>query len=231
MLQIFADKGLVFPVHSNKFKIGINGLSSSTEDMTIIRGLETFSPSIEGQVENWFAMDEEGWQRSLVTGKALSFAFSGKRQVGDAGNDYVFSKALSTGTDCNSLFEWEMPSGSVLQFDCVINVTVPGGGDTTNVDSLEFELYCDGKPTFLEAQVPPTGLTGVKPTTEGGIDGKISGTTIAMEFRATGSSTYTDCTATNTTVGAAGTYYVRFAATETKLASNDITVVVPVYSA
>ena len=32
-----------------------------------------------------------------------------------------------------------------------INVTTPGGGDSTNVDSLEFDLMSDGKPTYTPA--------------------------------------------------------------------------------
>lgn len=53
-----------------------------------------------------------------------------------------------TGEDCNSKAEWTFPSGAKLEFDCVINVTTPGGGDSTNVDSLEFDLMSDGKPTY-----------------------------------------------------------------------------------
>jgi hypothetical protein len=33
---------------------------------------------------------------------------------------------------------------------CVINVT-SAGGDSTNVEPLEFECLSDGKPTFTEA--------------------------------------------------------------------------------
>lgn len=35
--------------------------------------------------------------------------------------------------------------------DCVINLTAPAGGDSTNIDALEFELLSDGKPTFTAA--------------------------------------------------------------------------------
>lgn len=45
-------------------------------------------------------------------------------------------------------FEWTMTSGAKLACDVVVNVTTPGGGDTTNIDALEFEVTCYGKPTY-----------------------------------------------------------------------------------
>lgn len=37
---------------------------------------------------------------------------------------------MAMGSDAMTKFEWEMVSGAKLAFDCVINVTTPGGGDT-----------------------------------------------------------------------------------------------------
>ncbi len=48
-------------------------------------------------------------------------------------------------------FEWEMVSGAKMKFDCVVNVTTPGGGDSTALDTLEFEVTCYGKPLFTPA--------------------------------------------------------------------------------
>lgn len=143
--------GKVYPVHNNKFKIGTDGLESTDDQMVIIKDLENFAPTIDGTVEEWYAMDAEGWAKAAVTGKKLSFSFSGKRSVGDPGNDYVAGKALSMGQEAMSKFEWEMVSGAKLTFPCVINITAPGGGDTTNLDKLEFDIICYGKPTFTAA--------------------------------------------------------------------------------
>ena len=64
-----------------------------------------------------------------------------------------------------------------------------------------------------EDQLAPTGLAGVA-TTSALNDGKITGTTIAMEYKLTtdDDSRYTACSATETTVESAGDYLVRFAA-------------------
>ncbi|MDD6713052.1 MAG: hypothetical protein PUE42_02180 [Subdoligranulum sp.] len=64
---------------------------------------------------------------------------------------YVANSAWGTGSTCDSSFEWEFPSGAKLEFDCVLSVTNPGGGDSTNVAGLEFEVQSDGKPTFTPA--------------------------------------------------------------------------------
>ena len=142
----------VFPVHNNVFKIGINGRASvSPADMATIKDLENFAPSIDGNTEEWYSMDQEGWVRRAVTGKGLTFSFSGKRHYGDPGNDYIADLLLGTGQDVETLFEWTMPSGAKLTMDCVINLTTPAGGDSTNIDGLEFELLSDGKPTFTPA--------------------------------------------------------------------------------
>ena len=67
-LQFFADtKGQVYPVHNNKFFVSTTGRTGEAD--TIIRGLENFAPSIDGNVESWTPMDEGGWTRNQVTGK------------------------------------------------------------------------------------------------------------------------------------------------------------------
>lgn len=141
----------VYPVFENKFKIGTKGRSSEAADMATIADMESFSVAIDGNVEEWSPMDAEGWLRRMVTGKALTISLTGKRNIGDVGNDYVADNAWGTGVDCESKFEWEFPSGAKLVFDCVINVTNPGGGDSRNVAPLEFEVLSDGKPTFTPA--------------------------------------------------------------------------------
>lgn len=77
-----------------------------------------------------------------------------------------------------------------------------------------------------EKPAAPTGLTPTAPTTKGGTDGKIAGVTTAMEYSTSMDGTYTACTGTEITGLAAGTYYVRFAATASAEASDAASVVV-----
>lgn len=139
----------VYPVFDLKFTIGIKGKSSAAADMKVIADMETFSPSIDGKTEEWTPMDTEGWIRRLMTGKSFSISMSGKRSVGDPGNDYVAKLAWKSGLECSSKAAIVFPDGDKLEFNCVVNVGTPFGGDSTGVSSLEFELQSDGKPTYV----------------------------------------------------------------------------------
>ena len=141
----------VYPVFNNKFKIGIEGKASNEEKMVEIADLETFSPSFDNGVEEWTPMNTEGWIRRLMTGKGFSIDLSGKRHVGDKGNDYVANMAFKTGQDVETVFEWEFPSGAKAKFNVIVNVSNVGGGDSTNVGGLEFSVMSNGKPEFTPA--------------------------------------------------------------------------------
>ena len=51
-----AAKTGVYPVFENKFKIG-----ASAESLNTIAEMENFSVSIDGNVEEWSPMEQEGW--------------------------------------------------------------------------------------------------------------------------------------------------------------------------
>lgn len=140
----------VFPVFSNVFKVGVLGSTSTADDMASIADMETFGVSIDNGVEEWNPMEEGGWTKRLITAKSISITLTGKRHFGDEGNDYLADLAWKSGRDCNSKFEWVLPSGAKVEFDCVCNVTT-FGGDSTAVDALEVEILSNGKPTFTEA--------------------------------------------------------------------------------
>lgn len=140
--------GTVYPVNENKFKVG---LDNSETNMKTIANLTNFAPSIEGGIEEWNAMEAGGWGDAMMTSKKLSFSFQGKRTYGDEGNDFIAGLAWKSGNDVVAPFEWELPSGAKVTFSAIINVTAPGGGESTAVDALEFEVKCKGKPTFTPA--------------------------------------------------------------------------------
>lgn len=141
-----AEKTGVFPVFNNKFKIG-----ATADAVKTIAEMESFSITIDGKVEEWSPFEAEGWTKRLMTGKSITIAIKGKRCVGDAGNDDIANCAFKTGQDCNRAFEWEFPSGAKLTMDAVVNVTNVGGGESTGVDGLEFDVMSNGKPTFTPA--------------------------------------------------------------------------------
>ncbi len=141
----------VFPVFENKFKINTKGRTGSTVDLVTIAEMETFSVEMDGQVQEWSPMDAEGWVKRMMTGKGFSLKLSGKRCIGDPGNDYLARCAWMTGSGCDSTFEWEFPNGDKLKFDCVVNVSNPGTGDAVDVGGLEVEIMSHGKPVYTQA--------------------------------------------------------------------------------
>lgn len=136
----------VYPCYENQFQIG-----ASKENLHNIADMENFSVSIDNEIQEWKPYDQEGWTRRLMTGKSVSITVSGKRNVGDAGNDYVASLAFVNGVNANSVLQWTFPDGMKYIQPSVISVTNIGAGETVNVGPLEFEALSDGKPEITEA--------------------------------------------------------------------------------
>ena len=134
----------VYPCYENQFKIGTAG----AQTLNTIADMESFSVSFEDGVEEWTPFETEGWKRRLKTAKGLSISVSGKRNVGNAGNDFVAGLAFKNGREAEADFEWTFPDGTVVNFsNAVVNVTALGSADSTNVAPLEFEVLSNGKPT------------------------------------------------------------------------------------
>lgn len=140
----------VFPVYDNQFQI--NTSATSTSSFANIADMETFEVAFDNGIEEWHPFEQEGWIRRLMTAKAVTITVSGKRNVGDAGNDFVAGLTFANGRDAEADFQWTFPDGTVVTFDdAVINVTNVGAGDSTNVGPLEFEVLSNGKPTVTPA--------------------------------------------------------------------------------
>ena len=72
----------VYPVYENQFKIDKTGGDGSTEsNLVTIADMESFSVSIDGNIEEWKPFDQQGWTRRLLTGKSITISISGKRNV------------------------------------------------------------------------------------------------------------------------------------------------------
>ncbi len=142
-----APKTGVFPVYENQFKVG-----ADSENATSIADMETFSVTFDNGVEEWKPFDHEGWTRRLMTAKSVTISINGKRNVGDAGNDYVAGKAFVNGRAAEGCLVWNFPDGTSVEFEgCIFNVTNIGAGDSTNVGPLEFEVLSNGKPKVIPA--------------------------------------------------------------------------------
>lgn len=144
------DVSGVYPVYDNQFQVNVS--DTSTASWKDIADMETFSVSIDNNVEEWTPFTTEGWTRRLMTGKSITITVNGKRNVGDDGNDFIAALYMKNGREAECDFKWTFPDGSTLEFGgAVVNITNIGAGDSTNVAPLEFEIMSNGKPTYTAA--------------------------------------------------------------------------------
>lgn len=133
---------MVYPVYENTFKVGAAAASLKT-----VADCTSFSVSLDNGVEEWNPMDTQGWTRRLMTAKSVTVTLNCKRNYGDQGNDFLAGLAWENGTDANGAFEWTMPDGGKITFNCVFNVTALAG-ESTDPDALEVEVLSDGAVTY-----------------------------------------------------------------------------------
>lgn len=155
----------VFPVNEMDFRIDKSSETSrsaspSDSDYVTIADMESALISVDTGVETWNPLEAKGWQRALATAKSITISMSGKRNIGDPGNDYVASKLLKNGQACNTSYKITFPNGDTLVVLSVIQVKSVAGADSTNVAPLEFDLVSDGKPEY-------TASAGTSPTETG----------------------------------------------------------------
>ena len=93
----------------------------------------------------------------------------------------------------------------------------------------KFNGFTPAAPSSNLEQDAPTGLTGVAPTTASNNDGKITGTTTAMEYKLSSASAWTACQSTSIMGLLPGSYDVRYASKTGYNASPSITIVVSTY--
>lgn len=151
---------MVQPVGELIFKINKDGRTAPGTYVTIA-DMETFDMVFDNNTEEWYPIGSEGWVSRLITAKSLKVNLKGKRNFGDAGNDYVAGKAYSNGNNAKSILQIEFTDGDTLDIPCIVDVTACAGGDSKSVSVLEFTAASDGKPTYVSAEDNLAALTFV----------------------------------------------------------------------
>ena len=147
MINVANTKSGVYPCYENQFSIG----AVNAETLSSIADCVSFGVSFEDNVEEWTPYSSEGWKRRLKTGKGVTISVTAKRNVGDTGNDFVAGLAFKNGRESECDFQWNFPDSTIVKFgSAVINLKSLGGGDSTNVAPLEFDIMSNGKPTITE---------------------------------------------------------------------------------
>lgn len=131
-------------------KVKVKTATNPTETHSEIADLEEMNLSIENNTETWYSINDGGWQNALLTAKALTGSFSGKRTLGDTGNDYLDGLRYKIGKEAEADWQIEFPDGSKLEFTAVTALT-DILGSATDVAPLSGDLTGKGKPTFTPA--------------------------------------------------------------------------------
>lgn len=132
------------PVNQNQFGIK---LTTDATDYTNIQDITSFKVKIEAETKDWTPMDTAGFSKFMVTGKKMTIDFQAKKNFTDTGNKAVAAMAWEIGDGCVKPCQWTMPDGTTVTFIGVFDVSTPGGGDSNDVDALEWKVSCQGKPT------------------------------------------------------------------------------------
>lgn len=131
-------------------KVKVKTATNPTETYSEIADLEEMNLSIENNTETWYSINDGGWQNALLTAKALTGSFSGKRTLGDTGNDYLDGLRYKIGKEAEADWQIEFPDESKLDFTAVTALT-DILGSATDVAPLSGDLTGKGKPTFTPA--------------------------------------------------------------------------------
>lgn len=117
-------------------------------------GIENLAEALNETVQQYFFFSDKGYARNYVTGMAPAYTCTGRRIIGDPGQDYIFNAARKFGlmVERNTNFRISVgqADGTITQITCpvtIANVTDLGGA-TTDGSAVSFEVRFNGKPTL-----------------------------------------------------------------------------------
>ena len=115
-------------------------------------GFDNIAEALNETVQQYFFLSDDGFARNHVTGMAPSFTLTGRRVMGDAAQDYIFSKKYALDTERQSSFKLEYQDGSstthTITCDCTLCNIQEWSGATTDDSAISVEIRFDGKPTI-----------------------------------------------------------------------------------
>lgn len=148
-------------------------------------GITECAPASDETVDEDDYYDNFGMDDTNVSKIKPSLAMTGYRRYGDPVQDFVQSKALTTGKDRKTNYRWTQPDGTFLQGKCSLVDLVPGSSmgeasakgdlsytinlDTVDVITIGTDIYTPeaisaedvtatvGATTAVDAEVTPEG--------------------------------------------------------------------------
>jgi len=125
-----------------KFEIDSTPLTSPT--LLEIGGIEDFTFDSEEEVQTGFFVSAGGAGYSDVTAGRLTISVTGKRIVGDIGQDYIDGLNNSFGSARKSTLTVTFDSGTIYTIPCSIEISSLSGGAAEELESFEVTFHSDG---------------------------------------------------------------------------------------
>lgn len=113
-------------------------------------GITECAPASDETVDEDDYYDNFGFDDTNVSKVKPSLAMTGFRRYGDPVQDFVQSKALSTGKDRKTNYRWTHPDGTYMQGKCTLVDLVPGSGmgEASAKGDFSYTINLDTVDTF-----------------------------------------------------------------------------------
>lgn len=116
-------------------------------------GIDNIAEAMNYVINKYQFMANEGWGSTRVTGAHPEYTLTGKRILGDAAQDYIFSLKHVLGDGRDSMLRLtfkDKSSGEVVEKEILQPVTIADmqewSGATTDDSAINIVLSCNGKP-------------------------------------------------------------------------------------
>lgn len=136
-------------VWADGFYIGTSATSATPPVWTyspLCKGIESVTPNINEQNQQYFFLCGNGGADNEVTGIAPQYDVSGRRIVGDTAQDYIDGLKYKLGDERKSSFKIVV-NGETIVADCTIGNIVSFGGNTLDVNQFSCSIMVNGIPT------------------------------------------------------------------------------------
>ena len=137
-------------IYNIKVSIGTKKLGEAWEYSEFGEGIENISEALNEVVHQYQFISNGGFASNHVTGAAPAWTLTGRRVLGDAAQDYIFSKKYAFDTERQSSLKVEYNDGTAeksFAVPCTFCNIQEFSGASTDDSAISMELRFDGKPT------------------------------------------------------------------------------------
>jgi len=130
---------------NSTWKVEIDTTPLTTNTFVEIGGIESISWDNSEEVQEGFLLKDLGAGYSDVTAGRLNITLSGKREVGDGGQDYIVGLVGTWGASRKSTLRLtSATSGESYSIPCSIEVSSFSGGNAEELEEFECVCHSDG---------------------------------------------------------------------------------------